>query len=138
MPEDNYNDFENPSAFQRFFEEEFSEEEESIADNDQVTCEMIHPLLTEWLNSLEEPSETNLWENRLDPLQLQLRACLAEEIVMRVIRSHGSFPAIQHLDDNHLVLLMVFPITLAMMALEMYRDNGYPQGFHLEDRNDGD
>ena len=99
-------------------------------DDAEVTCDALHPRLEELLDSLPQPLDEGnfVWDNLIDDMQDQLRACLSIEIIDRVIRPNFD-EWFEDVSDDELSFFLTFPVTLAMIALEYFRKNGYPEGW---------
>lgn len=97
-----------------------------------VPQHVLQPRLEEWLESLSFPMTNGQWDNDLDDLQKRLRHCLATEIVERGILDEFA-EQLQDIDQETLILLMQYPITLAMLSQDHFRQNGYPLGWETPD-----
>ena len=97
-----------------------------------VTHQVLHPRLEEWLDSLPHPLTIGQWDSELDDMQKRLRHSLAVEIIERGMLDEFA-EQLEHIDQETLLLLMQYPLTLAMLSQDYFRQNGYPYGWELPD-----
>jgi hypothetical protein len=89
-------------------------------DGEIYTCHNIHPELNRVLNQLEHPMENRLWQPRISALQDQLRSCLSEELIERVVNIEGNMPSLINADRMELKMLIIYAVTLAWIAKEHF------------------
>jgi hypothetical protein len=96
-----------------------------FSKDDPFSCEVVHPILNELLDEIGQPTPT-VWGDQLTPLELQLRACLTEDLIESLIRTDDhNFPNVEQMSDDEIRKLMTFPLTLAMMAVRFFRERGW-------------
>jgi len=98
---------------------------------------VLHPRLEEWLESMPHPMTREQWDDQLDNMQKRLRHSLATEIVQRGMLDEFS-QQLDNIDDETLILLMHYPITVALLSQDYFRRNGYPHNWETLESNDTD
>lgn len=93
---------------------------------------VLHPRLEEWLDNMPHPMTQGKWDDQLDNMQKRLRHSLAIEIVQRGMLDEFA-DQLEGIDDETLTVMMHYPITLALLSQDYFRNNGYPQDWESLD-----
>lgn len=106
-----------------------------VDDGTHVPHHVLQPHLDEWFAKLPPPMSNGRWDDDLDDMQKRLRHNLAREIIDRGLL--GEFAEqLEHIDIETLTLLLQYPITMAMLSQDYFRQNGYPYGWEHPDNPD--
>lgn len=133
MPNKKRNPFEDHIESEAFDLSGFASDNNRLASDNsrlasdedpRITCDMLHPLLTAFLETLPETDDDDLWEDRLDDLQRQLRACLTTEIIDKIAESPYR-QRVKDLSEEDLAVLVMWPMTLALLAQDHLRHHGH-------------
>lgn len=98
---------------------------------------VLHPRLEEWLDNMPQPIAQGKWDDELDNMQKRLRHSLAIELVQRGMLDEFA-EQLDGIDDETLIVMMHYPITLALLSQDYFRRNGYPHDWELLDIADHD
>lgn len=107
-----------------------------VDDGTHVPHHVLHPRLEEWLDTIPHPSSHGQWDHDLDDMQKRLRHSLALEVLERGLLDEFS-EQLENIDDETLILMMQYPITITMLSQDYFRQNGYPYGWETPDTTEG-
>lgn len=81
--------------------------------------------IREFLNTLPQPLDYELWDNALDEQRKLLCVHLTAELVERVIRPNHN-DHVEHLTDDELIYILMVPVTVAMLAERHFNPSPAP------------
>jgi len=93
---------------------------------------VLHPRLEEWLETMPQSMTKGQWDDQLDNMQKRLRHSLAIEMVQRGMLDEFA-EQLEDIDDETLTLMMHYPITIALLSQDYFRQNGYPHDWESPD-----
>ncbi|GEM_PF-3290874 len=98
---------------------------------------VLHPKFEEWLDEMPSSMTQGKWDDQLDSMQKRLRHSIAVEMIERGMFDEFS-DQLEMIDDETLVVMMHYPITLALLSQDHFRRNGYPHDWESLEKADSD
>lgn len=122
----------NRNPFEDHIESEAFDLNPLLGEGTDVPYRVLQPRLEAWLDAMPQPLITGSWDDKLDDMQKQLRACLVAEMIERGMLEEFS-EQLSHIDQETIKVLLHYPLTLAMLSQDYFRQNGYPVNWEKPD-----
>lgn len=122
----------NRNPFEDHIESEAFDLNPLLGEGTEVPHHVLQPRLEAWLDAMPQPLVIGSWDDKLDDMQKQLRACLVAEMLERGMLDEFS-EQLAHIDSETIKLLLHYPLTLAMLSQDYFRQNGYPINWETPD-----